>query len=75
MARAAALNGEKIEAEKFIQLCKDGSFVDYDGFGEPWIAGVLRKSVWPGGELYIYPSHVVEQGLPEGTTHVQWYNR
>lgn len=42
--------GDLITKESFIEDCKDGSFIDYDGFGNPAKDGLVNE------KLNIYPS-------------------
>lgn len=54
----------------FIEMCIDGNFIDYDGFG------YLAKD----GQYYsgaIYPSDIVDGIVSADSifTHVVWYNR
>lgn len=53
--------------EEFIECCKDGSFIDDDGWGYP----VKDKKADRG--VIIYPSIV--HLIPEDATHIVWYNQ
>lgn len=60
----------RLTVEEFIADCKHGAFIDYDGMGEAEVNGVvLEKDRFK----WIYPSKLHE--IPEGTTHIRWYNR
>ena len=60
---------------EFNALCQDGSFIDYDGFGNP------VANVNPNGEpVYccdvnwiVSPSRYTN--VPDDATHIVWYNR
>jgi hypothetical protein len=60
------LNGELMTIQEFKESVKGGSFIDYDGFGYP-----VEFSIDSTTE--IRPSRVDE--IPEGTTHIIWFNR
>lgn len=53
---------------EFIECCKDGGFIDYDGFGV--YAFEDKKS-----DIKIYPSDVMNDKIRKDFTHVVWYNR
>lgn len=52
---------------EFKSFCKDGAFIDYDGFGCP----VKDKLADPS--IDIKPSKLHE--IPDDATHIVWYNR
>lgn len=54
--------------EQFKGICKDGGFIDYDGFGV--YAYKDKKS-----NIEIYPSDVQKGNVRSDFTHVVWYNR
>lgn len=54
--------------EQFKGICKDGGFIDYDGFGV--YAYEDKKS-----DINIYPSDVQKGNVRNDFTHVVWYNR
>ena len=53
------------------ECCAAGSFIDYDGTGHP--AGVVGSELLMDGEIILHPSECHD--LPEGTTHVIWFNK
>jgi len=53
--------------EEFKEHVKAGSFIDYDGFGEPVKDGLADPSIW------IKPSKIKE--IPKDATHIVWFNR
>ena len=61
-----SLDDDVMTVEKWISCCEGGGFIDYDGYGYPMKDG--KKSTTP-----IRPSQ--RNQLPEGTTHISWYNR
>ncbi len=58
-------DGDLMTVEEFQNACANGSFIDYDGFGDMIVDG---KAV---GE--ISPSSYMD--IPSNVTHVRWYNR
>lgn len=59
-------DGTLMPREEFLDAVKDGSFIDYDGFGHPVKNNLMSNRV-------VHPSQVRE--LPSDATHVLWYNR
>ena len=53
--------------KEFKEFCKDGAFIDYDGFGYPVKDKMADPSIW------IKPSKLGM--IPEDATHIVWYNR
>ena len=60
--------GDHMTIENFIQNCKVGMFIDYDGYG--YLATKDRRS-----DIIISPSKIKKVGIPKWATHVLWYNR
>jgi len=54
--------------KQFIDMCKGGGFIDYDGFGV--YAFEDKKS-----DIHVYPSDVQKGIIRNDFTHVVWYNR
>lgn len=52
---------------QFRRLCKNKSFIDYDGHGYP-----VRDNL-ADGDVVIKPSRL--EAIPVDATHVVWYNR
>jgi len=59
--------GDLFTVEEFIELCKSGGFIDYDGFGYP----VKNKKM--NSDFIIFPSEF--ENIPKDATHIIWYNR
>lgn len=57
-----------ITVEEFLASCRDGWFIDYDGFGEP------IKDNLVDGSYRLNPSEM-PHNMPADATHVAWYNR
>jgi hypothetical protein len=53
--------------EEFKRFCKNGGFLDCDGFGHP----VRDNKCDP--DIFIKPSRLKE--IPNNATHIIWYNR
>lgn len=61
--------GDLFTLQEFIELCKDGCFIDYDGTG--YYAFIDKQS-----DKEIYPSDVIKkQKVDTKFTHVMWYNK
>ena len=54
--------------EDFISSCKDGSFIDYDGFGYYLKNGMET-------DIKIYPSDVKYNSIRKEFTKIIWFNR
>ena len=54
--------------EQFIEFCKDGSFIDYDGSGYYCIDNKMS-------DIVIYPSDVISNNIRQGFDKIVWYNR
>jgi len=59
--------GDLIEVGEFIDCCKGGGFIDYDGGGWP------VKDGWMSNDIRIKPSQ--REFVPEDCTHIMWFNR
>ena len=60
--------GDHMTLENFIDCCKSGVFIDYDGFGH--YATNKEES-----NILIKPSDIKAKKYREDFTHVVWYNR
>lgn len=60
--------GEVFTLEDFLKCGDAGYLTDYDGFGYPIKDGKQCSHV------RIYPSER-KYNIPEGTTHINWYNK
>lgn len=58
--------GDIMTVEEFIEACKCGAFIDYDGFGNPAKDGYMSSMI-------ISPSRLSQ--IPLDATHIVWYNR
>ena len=54
--------------DDFIGLCKEGMFVDYDGYGE------YATSSYKSG-IDVRPSEIIAGRINRDYDHVVWYNR
>lgn len=57
-----------IPIESFMNTCKWGGFIDYDGHGHPVKDGKMNGSIW------VKPSNRFSS-IPDDATHIAWYNR
>jgi len=56
--------------KSFIGLCREGNFIDYDGFGYLSDGKIADESVM------IWPSDARERDFDtKGYTHILWFNR
>jgi len=64
--------GDLFTLEDFIDNCKCGGFIDYDGSGNyaKEIDGKLMES-----NIDIYPSDIKHKSVRKDFTHVIWYNK
>lgn len=60
--------GDKMTIRKFVECCKAGRFIDYDGIG--YYATDDQES-----DVFILPSHVAMGLVRTDFTHVIWFNR
>ena len=60
--------GDLIEINEFIDMCKRGSFIDYDGVGN-YSDGTEMS------EIEVSPSDITSGNIIHGWTHVVWFNR
>jgi len=61
-------HGSLMTLEDFVDSCKSGGFIDYDGFGNYSTKDKIS-------DITIYPSDVEANELRSNFTHVTWYNR
>jgi len=59
--------GDLMPVDDFIHHCKEGMFIDYDGFGY----GVYGDKV--ANRTPIYPSE--RDTIPALVTHILWFNK
>jgi len=55
--------------EDFVQDCKDGLFINGDGFGNPVMGNKMN------GDVDIYPSMIRRGDYDKRYTHIAWYNK
>lgn len=60
--------GDHMKLGAFLRRCRDGTFIDYDGFGYYATAEKMTCRV-------VYPSDVDEGKIQKQWTHVVWFNR
>lgn len=67
-------NDDLIPIDQWLFSVKNGSFIDYDGFGQ---LAFKTGDKWKRSNATIRPSDisVFKLNLPEVYTHVLWYNR
>ncbi len=62
-------NGDLFSINTFIDYCKSGGFINYDGFGHYSDGTIVFY------ELEIYPSDITKGNNVRNFSHVVWYNR
>ena len=60
--------GDLMTIEEFINACKTGMFIDYDGSGRYATATEITT-------IDVYPSDVMKDKLDKRWTHVMWFNK
>lgn len=67
--------GDLMTLEEFQQRCQDGCFIDYDGHGSPAgsESGFFEGKLCMDPNVTLHPSEYDD--VPEGTTHVVWFNK
>ena len=60
--------GHLYSLEEFIEMCNDGDFIDYDGFGR--YATDKEES-----DIEVMPSYIKDGFIRKDFRHVIWYNR
>lgn len=61
-----------LELEEFIEDCKNGCFIDYDGFGYYSNSNTDHEDL---DELRVYPSQITAGIINHDYKYVHWYNR
>lgn len=61
-------NGHIFVLSDFIRMCRDRSFIDYDGHGRY----VKYQQI---SDIMIYPSDVIAGKVRNDFTHIMWFNR
>lgn len=57
-----------MKVTEYLEDVKDRNLIDYDGHGHPIVNGKEDQSI------FLYPSEGSSK-IPEGVTHINWYNR
>ena len=57
------------EMKEFIQCCKCGGFIDYDGYGHPAVNNLMNE------DILLKPSEILEDKYDKRFTHMVWFNR
>lgn len=60
--------GDHMPLEDFVECCKDGMFIDYDGWGH--YASEKKMST-----KIIRPSNVTDGTYKKNFSHVVWFNK
>lgn len=63
-------NHDHMKMEYFIETCKQGAFIDYDGFAE--YANETHILVDKG---FLYPSDILAENFDKTQTYIVWYNK
>lgn len=58
--------------DEFVEDCKNGYLIDYDGFGYYSNSKSEHEDL---DELRVYPSQVTQGGVNRDYKYVHWYNR
>ena len=61
-----------LELKEFIEYCKNGNFIDYDGFGYYSNSRIVHED---NDELRVYPSLITGGIIKHEYKYVHWYNR
>lgn len=63
-----SIDDDVMPLSDWLECVKDGSLIDYDGYGRAYNLNLRCCTK----EVY-HPSEY--KNIPEGTTHIIWYNR
>lgn len=61
--------GDVMTVEEFGEHVRGGMFIDYDGWGNYIKDGKMSR------KHLAHPSDFLQDGAPEGFTHVCWFNK
>lgn len=61
--------GDLFTLEEFINLCKTGAFIDYDGAGYYATKSRMSRS------SHAIPSEICDGKIDNSWSHVMWFNR
>ena len=67
-------DGMFMTIEEFKEQCEHNYLIDYDGYGD-WVVGDMVVDGYADPVGRAHPSDVVAGKIPEGVTHVIWYNK
>jgi hypothetical protein len=59
--------GDLFTVKEFLECCKSGLFIDYDGYGNP----IKNKKI--NNNFIVLPSEL--EKIPKDATHILWYNK
>lgn len=62
-------DGDLMTIEDYMDSVACGLFIDYDGMGD-----AVKDGYYMNRRSYVYPSKLGKD-IPEGATHILWYNR
>jgi len=67
--------GDLMTLKEFQDHCASGFFIDYDGHGSPagCQSGIVEGKLCMDPNVILHPSEYDD--VPEGTTHVVWFNK
>lgn len=70
MRKTEPRDGDLMTKQDFVDACRSGALIDYDGFGD------LATETHHCSDFRVYPSQCrLSGGWPKWATHVLWYNR
>ena len=68
-SRPIPADSDLMDVNEFIRDCKNGSLIDYDGFG------YLSKDGTTMTDIQISPSQCLRKGISKKYKFVAWFNR
>lgn len=60
--------GDVFVLNDFLEMCKDGSIIDYDGIGYYGYSDKMSR-------VQAIPSEILKEGINDKFTHVIWFNK
>lgn len=70
--------GDLFLVDEFADDLRFGTFTDYDGYGYPARVVGTKVFTWEDSNPFsneVRPSTFKKENLPNGTTHILWFNR
>jgi hypothetical protein len=69
--------GDAMFIEEFFECCKDGSFIDYDGYASEilWNNKVIGEHTIYPSEIHKYANQLKQLRRELGEIEIVWYNR